>query len=62
MGELAKELDIPFDRNGSLVLCLDKEDMPKLDALYQRGMANGVEDLCILDREQVLEKIGRAHV
>ncbi len=55
MGELAKELDIPFDRNGSLVLCLDKEDMPKLDALYQRGMENGVEDLCILDREQVLE-------
>ncbi len=55
MGKLAKELDIPFRRNGSLVLCLDKEDMPKLEALYQRGLANGVEELCILDRKQVLE-------
>ena len=52
MGQLAKELDIPFRRNGSLVLCFDKEDMPRLEALYQRGIANGVEGLCILDQGQ----------
>ena len=30
MGELAGELDFPFERKGSLVLCLSAEDMPSL--------------------------------
>lgn len=54
MGELAKELDFPFERCGSLVVCLDEEDMPMLRALYERGMANGVSGLRILNREEVL--------
>lgn len=54
MGELAEELDFPFRRNGSLVLCLNKEDMPSLQELYERGIANGVRELRILDREEVL--------
>lgn len=53
MEELAKELDFPFRRNGSLVLCMDEEDMPNLKALYKRGVANGVKDLSILTREQL---------
>ena len=55
MGELAKELDFPFERNGSLVLCLNEDDMPNLQALYDRGVANGVRELRILNREEVLE-------
>lgn len=54
MGRLAEELDIPFKRNGSLVICRDKEDMPELQKLYDRGVANGVEELRILSREEVL--------
>ena len=54
MGELAKELDFLFERRGSLVVCLDEEDMPMLRALYDRGMANGVSGLRILNREEVL--------
>lgn len=53
MGELAKELDFPFRRNGSLVLCLNEDDMPDLQALYERGVANGVKDLRILSGEEV---------
>lgn len=55
MGELAKELDFPFERKGSLVLCLSEADMPNLQALYDRGIANGVKELRILSREEVLQ-------
>lgn len=54
MGELAEKLDFPFERRGSLVLCLNEDDMPSLQALYERGMANGVKDMRILPREEVL--------
>ena len=54
MEELAKELDIPFERNGSLVLCLHEEDMPGLQKLYDNGMANGVPGLQILNKEEIL--------
>lgn len=55
MDELSKELDFPFQRNGSLVICLSEEDMPNLQALYDRGVANGVKNLRILNKEEVLE-------
>ena len=51
MGELAQELDFPFERKGSLVLCLSEADLPNLQALYDRGIANGVQELRILNRE-----------
>lgn len=53
--ELSKELDFKFTRNGSLVLCLDKEDFPKLQALYENGIKNGVEELRIIERDELLE-------
>lgn len=55
MEQLSKDLDFPFKKTGSLVICLNEEDMPGLQALYDRGVANGVKDLQILNREQVLE-------
>ena len=55
MGELARDLDFPFDRRGSLVLCLSEDDMPRLQTLYDRGVANGVKDMRILQREEVLQ-------
>ena len=54
MEQLSKDLDFPFKRNGSLVLCLNEEDMPNLKALLDRGIANGVKDLQILKKEEVL--------
>lgn len=53
MEQLSKDLDFPFKKNGSLVVCLTEEDMPKLQALYDRGVANGVKELRILNREEL---------
>lgn len=54
MGELAEELSVPFRRNGSLVLCMEEERYGELERLYQRGLANGVKGLRLLNREEVL--------
>ena len=56
MDELCKELDVPFKRNGSIVVCTDKNNLDGLKTLYDRGVANGVKDLKILSREEALEK------
>ncbi|MCR5775906.1 MAG: NAD(P)/FAD-dependent oxidoreductase [Lachnospiraceae bacterium] len=53
MDELCKDLDIPFKRNGSLVVCIHKEELPGLKDLYDRGVKNGVKDLKILSKEEV---------
>ena len=54
MEELAKDLDFPFKRNGSLVLCRNEEDMPALQMLLERGTENGVKGLRILNKAEVL--------
>ena len=53
MEALARDLDIPFKRTGSLVICLREEDRPQLQALYERGGRNGVPGLRILEREEL---------
>lgn len=55
MEELAKELDFPFRRNGSLVVCLHEEDLPKLRGLYDKGVKNGVKGLRILSKQEARE-------
>ena len=55
MEQLSKDLDFPFVRNGSLVICNDKDEMPNLQALYERGVKNGVKDLRIISREELVE-------
>lgn len=53
MDALARDLDIPFKRTGSLVICLHEEDQPQLQTLYERGGRNGVPGLRILGREEL---------
>ncbi len=53
MGELAEELEIPFKRNGSIVVCLYEDDRPQLQKLYKNGLANGVEQLRIIEKDEL---------
>ncbi len=56
MEPLSHELDFPFRRNGSLVVCYKKEERNGLEALLERGIRNGVKGLRILTREEALER------
>ena len=55
MEKLARELDVPFKRIGSLVLAFNEKDMFQLEKLYQKGIKNHVPDIEILSRRRVLE-------
>ena len=56
MDQLSKDLDIPFKRNGAMVVCIHESEKDGLKDLYDRGVANGVRGLQILNREEALEK------
>ena len=47
--ELADEIGFAFKQTGAMVLCFDESDRDKLNDLYERGQANGVTGLEILD-------------
>ncbi|MBV7274968.1 NAD(P)/FAD-dependent oxidoreductase [Clostridium sp. PL3] len=54
--KLAEELDFPFKRIGSLVLCFDKDDLGKLNDLKEQGDKNGVPGLEIIEGDKLREK------
>ena len=55
MEELCRDLDVPYKRCGSLVVCTDKEAMSGLNELYERGIKNGVRYLEIIDGKKAHE-------
>ena len=55
MEAVCRELDVPFKRIGSLTVCTDADRIGELDHLRERGERNGVEGLCVLSREELLE-------
>ena len=54
MEKVAGELGVKYRRNGSLVLAFNDEDLKTVDELYARGVENGVKELRVLGREEVL--------
>ena len=55
MDQVAADLDVPFKRNGSLVVCTKDQDPKALEELLERGRQNGIEGLRIIDRDQLLQ-------
>lgn len=53
MEELSKELDFPYRMNGSIVLGFSRENHEILQDLYDKGIANGVENLQLLSGDEV---------
>lgn len=52
---LEKELGYHLLRCGALVLALEEDEIPTLEALYQNGLTNKVPDIKLLDKEEVLK-------
>lgn len=53
MPTVAKELGVKYQNNGSLVIGFSDADKEKIQELYERGCANGVKNLSVLDSEAV---------
>lgn len=51
--QLCADLDILYDKIGSLVLGFSEEDRATVEALYRRGIANGVPGLRIIEKEEL---------
>ena len=55
MEALSKELDFPYSRIGSLVVCRKDQDRSELERLLEQGKKNGVRDLRIIERDEIVE-------
>ncbi len=53
---LAKELGVPYKKCGAYVIGFDGDDQSVLQKLLDRGIQNGVKNLRILTRDEILEK------
>ena len=55
MKRFCQQNGVPFEECGKLVVATSAEEVPRLEQLHQRGIANGVPGLRMLTREQFRE-------
>ena len=51
---LCAEVDAPYGQPGAMVLAFTEEERANIQTLYEQGVANGVEGLRVIEREEVL--------
>ncbi|XP_041469353.1 L-2-hydroxyglutarate dehydrogenase, mitochondrial-like [Lytechinus variegatus] len=49
------EHNLPYKRCGKLIVARNAEEIPRLDALYERGQKNGVKGLRIMNPDEIRE-------
>jgi len=49
--DIVKDLSVPFEQIGSLVVGMEDDDLSVIDELYEKGQKNGVEGLEIVGKE-----------
>nr|XP_015824682.2 L-2-hydroxyglutarate dehydrogenase, mitochondrial [Nothobranchius furzeri] len=54
--EYCEKKGIPYKRCGKLIVAVEQEEIPRLRALYERGMKNNVRDLHIVDAKGIRER------
>lgn len=52
MAALCEELEVPFERCGSLLVTYDEESLSELEKKLQNGLENGVPDLRLISGEE----------
>jgi L-2-hydroxyglutarate oxidase LhgO len=55
MVEFCAEHNVPFEQCGKIVVATEQEEIPRLNALFERGVANGLEGLRMLKAEEIPE-------
>ncbi len=55
MEKVASDLGVKYKKNGSLVLAFNEKDLDTVKELYERGIRNGVKELYILSREELIK-------
>lgn len=55
MKKTCKELNVPLKNNGALVVAFSDEEMPHLNELLERGVANGVPELRVIGKDELNE-------
>lgn len=51
MESLCKDLHVPYEKNGSLVIAFSDAEMETIKTLYDRGIANGVSEMEIISQD-----------
>ncbi|CAJ1074821.1 L-2-hydroxyglutarate dehydrogenase%2C mitochondrial isoform X2 [Xyrichtys novacula] len=54
--EYCEKKGLPYNRCGKLIVAVEQEEIPRLKALYERGMKNKVRDLSIVDAKGIRER------
>ncbi|XP_040915947.1 L-2-hydroxyglutarate dehydrogenase, mitochondrial [Toxotes jaculatrix] len=54
--EYCEKKGIPYKRCGKLIVAVEQEEIPRLKALYERGMKNNVRDLSVVDAKGIRER------
>ncbi|EGW14422.1 L-2-hydroxyglutarate dehydrogenase, mitochondrial [Cricetulus griseus] len=47
---------IPYRQCGKLIVAVEQEEIPRLQALYERGLQNGVQGLRLIQQEEIKKK------
>lgn len=47
---------IPYRQCGKLIVAVEQEEIPRLHALYERGLQNGVQGLRLIQQEDIKKK------
>ncbi|XP_074517643.1 L-2-hydroxyglutarate dehydrogenase, mitochondrial [Sebastes fasciatus] len=54
--EYCDKKELPYKKCGKLIVATEQEEIPRLQALYERGMKNNVRDLTIVDAKGIRER------
>ena len=55
MLEFCRDEDIPFELCGKVIVAIDETELPRLEDLFRRGKANGVQGLELIEPERLHE-------
>ncbi|XP_028251565.1 L-2-hydroxyglutarate dehydrogenase, mitochondrial [Parambassis ranga] len=54
--EYCEKKRLPYKRCGKLIVAVEQEEIPRLKALYERGLKNNVRDLSVVDAKGIRER------